>query len=72
MTKRVALYTRVSTSDGQTIENQLRDLHLAAERQGWTRNLPRSLSSAQPSSQRLLGLDDEKQNKPAAHHRRTP
>jgi len=36
MTKRVALYTRVSTSDGQTIDNQLRDLHLAAERQGWT------------------------------------
>ncbi|MCD1589819.1 recombinase family protein [Qipengyuania citrea] len=36
MTKRVALYTRVSTSDGQTIDNQLRDLHLTAERQGWT------------------------------------
>jgi len=34
--KRVAIYTRVSTSDGQqTTENQLRDLHLAAERMGW-------------------------------------
>lgn len=34
--KRVALYTRVSTADGhQTIENQLRDLKLAAERLGW-------------------------------------
>ena len=36
MTKRVALYTRVSTNDGQTTENQLRDLHIAAERLGWT------------------------------------
>lgn len=37
MTKRVALYTRVSTADGQqTIDNQLRDLNLAAERMGWT------------------------------------
>lgn len=36
MTKRVALYTRVSASDGkQTTENQLRDLHLMAERMGW-------------------------------------
>lgn len=36
MTKRVAIYTRVSTSDGQqTTENQLRDLHLTAERMGW-------------------------------------
>ncbi len=36
MQKRVAIYTRVSTSDGQqTIENQLRDLNLAAERLGW-------------------------------------
>lgn len=33
--KRVALYTRVSTADGQTTENQSRDLHLAAERLGW-------------------------------------
>lgn len=34
--KRVAIYTRVSTSDGQqTIDNQLRDLNLAAERLGW-------------------------------------
>lgn len=36
MTKRVAIYTRISTSDGQqTIDNQLRDLHLAADRMGW-------------------------------------
>ncbi len=36
MAKRVAIYTRVSTSDGkQTVENQLRDLHTAAERMGW-------------------------------------
>lgn len=36
MPKRVALYTRVSTSDDQqTVENQLRDLRLAGERLGW-------------------------------------
>lgn len=35
MSKRVALYTRVSTTDGQTVENQLRDLRLAGERLGW-------------------------------------
>jgi DNA invertase Pin-like site-specific DNA recombinase len=36
MPKRVAIYTRVSTNDGkQTTENQLRDLHLMAERMGW-------------------------------------
>jgi DNA invertase Pin-like site-specific DNA recombinase len=35
MTKRVALYCRVSTADGQTVENQLRDLRLAGERLGW-------------------------------------
>jgi DNA invertase Pin-like site-specific DNA recombinase len=32
--KRVALYARVST-DGQTVENQLRDLREVAERHGW-------------------------------------
>jgi DNA invertase Pin-like site-specific DNA recombinase len=32
--KRVALYARVS-SDGQTTENQLRELRTAAARQGW-------------------------------------
>lgn len=37
MTKRVAIYTRVSTNDGkQTTDNQLRDLHIMAERMGWT------------------------------------
>lgn len=34
--KKVAIYTRVSTSDGkQTTQNQLRELHAAAERMGW-------------------------------------
>ncbi len=32
--KRVALYTRVST-DAQTVENQLHELHEAAKRHGW-------------------------------------
>src|SRR5262249_35605007 len=32
--KRVAVYVRVST-DGQTVENQLRDLRAAAKRHGW-------------------------------------
>ena len=36
MTRRVALYVRVSTSNkGQTVENQLADLQVAAERLGW-------------------------------------
>ena len=35
MSKRVALYCRVSTADGQTVENQLRDLKLAGDRLGW-------------------------------------
>jgi len=34
MTKRAAIYVRVST-DKQTIENQLRELHRVAERRGW-------------------------------------
>lgn len=34
MTKRVALYLRVSTAD-QTVENQRRELREVAERQGW-------------------------------------
>lgn len=33
--KRVAIYARVST-DGQTTENQQRELHAAVERNGWT------------------------------------
>ena len=32
--KRVAVYVRVST-DGQTVQNQLRDLRAAAKRHGW-------------------------------------
>jgi DNA invertase Pin-like site-specific DNA recombinase len=35
MSKRVAIYTRVST-DGQTVENQLRELQAVADRLGWT------------------------------------
>lgn len=35
MSKRVAIYTRVSTLDGQTVENQLRELIQAGERLGW-------------------------------------
>ena len=34
MTKRVAIYTRVST-DGQTVSNQLRELRAVAKRHGW-------------------------------------
>ena len=34
MTKRAAIYVRVST-DKQTVENQLRELHLIAERRDW-------------------------------------
>ncbi len=34
MTKRVAIYTRVST-DGQTVTNQLRELRAVATRHGW-------------------------------------
>lgn len=37
MSKRVALYLRVSTSDGkQTVENQRLELNAVAERLGWT------------------------------------
>ncbi|CAO4132291.1 recombinase family protein [Methylorubrum extorquens] len=35
MEKRVAIYARVSTQSGQTVENQLRDLHAVAARLGW-------------------------------------
>lgn len=33
--KKVALYARVSRTDGQTVENQLLELRAAAERNGW-------------------------------------
>ncbi|POR39867.1 recombinase family protein [Methylobacterium sp. V23] len=36
MSKRVAFYVRVSTADGQTTENQARQLHEVAGRLGWT------------------------------------
>ena len=35
MSKRVAIYARVST-DGQTVENQRQELRAVADRQGWT------------------------------------
>ena len=35
MTKRIAIYARVSTDRNQTVENQLRELHEVAQRQGW-------------------------------------
>ena len=35
MTKRVALYARVSTDKNQTVENQLRELRAVAVRLGW-------------------------------------
>jgi DNA invertase Pin-like site-specific DNA recombinase len=34
MEKRAAIYVRVST-DKQTVENQVRELHRIAERRGW-------------------------------------
>jgi len=33
--KKVCLYARVSTDRSQTVENQLRELHEVAQRQGW-------------------------------------
>ena len=33
--KKVAIYARVSTDKAQTVENQLRELHEVAARQGW-------------------------------------
>jgi DNA invertase Pin-like site-specific DNA recombinase len=33
--KKVAIYARVSTDRNQTVENQLRELHEVAQRQGW-------------------------------------
>jgi len=35
MTKRIAIYARVSTDRTQTVENQLRELHDVAQRNGW-------------------------------------
>ncbi|GJD76588.1 recombinase family protein [Methylobacterium goesingense] len=35
MEKRVAIYARVSTQSGQTVENQLREIHAVAARLGW-------------------------------------
>jgi DNA invertase Pin-like site-specific DNA recombinase len=35
-TKRIAIYARVSTADGQSTENQIRELQAVAARHGWT------------------------------------
>ncbi len=35
MAKRVAIYARVSTTNGQSTENQLRELRKVAKRAGW-------------------------------------
>ncbi|PXX25584.1 recombinase family protein [Thalassospira sp. 11-3] len=36
MSKRIGIYARVSTRNGQTVENQLRQLNEVAGRMGWT------------------------------------
>ena len=59
MNKRVALYCRVSTADGQTVENQLQDLKLAGKRLGWdivATFLDEGISGAKGRDQRA-GLD---------------
>ena len=56
--KRVAIYLRVST-DGQTVENQRRELEVAAERHGWqvvTTFSDQGISGAKGRDQRP-GLD---------------
>ena len=35
-TRKAAIYARVSTANGQTVDNQLRELRTAADRMGWT------------------------------------
>src|ERR1700760_2409514 len=35
MSKRIAIYARVSTADDQTTENQIRELRAVADRHGW-------------------------------------
>lgn len=36
MSKRIGIYARVSTRNGQTVENQLRQLNEVADRMGWS------------------------------------
>lgn len=36
MSKRIGIYARVSTRNGQTVENQLRQLNEVVDRMGWT------------------------------------
>ncbi|MDR4470217.1 MAG: recombinase family protein [Nitrospira sp.] len=53
-TRRAAIYARVST-DGQTTENQLRELRVVAERNGWTivhEFIDRGISGAKGRDQR--------------------
>ena len=52
--KRVALYARVST-DGQSVENQVRDLEAVAKKEGWTivhRFVDRGVSGAKDRKDR--------------------
>lgn len=54
MTKRVAIYARVST-DGQTTENQIRELEAVAERMGWeitARHIDHGISGAKGRDKR--------------------
>jgi len=54
MTKRVAIYARVST-DGQTVDNQVRELERVAERMGWEiadRYIDRGISGAKGRDKR--------------------
>ena len=54
MTKRVAIYARVST-DGQTTENQVRELEQVAEQMGWeigARFIDHGVSGAKGRDQR--------------------
>ncbi|CAO4151936.1 recombinase family protein [Methylorubrum extorquens] len=59
MPKRVAFYVRVSNSDGQTVENQLRQLHEVADRSGWivTAVFPDDGISGAKGRDRRPGLD---------------
>ena len=58
--KTAAIYARVSTRNGQTTENQLRELRAVAERNGWevvATFIENGVSGAKGRDQRP-GLDD--------------
>lgn len=58
MAKRVALYARVST-DGQSVENQLRELEAVAVKEGWEiveRFVDKGISGGQHSISSARGL----------------